>query len=141
MKSYKERVNQLKQEISDIEAELRENIYAIIREVASEQKLNRITKHIYIMKFSEISGKPWDSVFHNWEVSADMLIKKLDGQRSLDLYDYLVNLYEKRTKDDRCTFKYKTTYKCQCFRVYNEVTQVLDSKFVKRIIDKLNGLE
>ena len=140
MKSYKERVNQLKQEILDIEVELRENIYAIIREVASEQKLNRITKHIYIMKFSEISGKPWDSVFHNWEVSADMLIKKLDGQRSLDLYDYLVNLYEKRTKD-RCTFKYKTTYKCQCFRVYDEVTQVLDSKFVKRIIDKLNGLE
>ena len=140
MKSYKERVNQLKQEILDIEVELRENIYAIIREVASEQKLNRITKHIYIMKFSEISGKPWDSVFHNWEVSADMLIKKLDGQRSLDLYDYLVNLYEKRT-NDRCTFKYKTTYKCQCFRVYDEVTQVLDSKFVKRIIDKLNGLE
>ena len=141
MKNYKERVNQLKQEISAIEVELRENIYAIIREVASEQKLNRITKHIYIMKFSEISGKPWDSVFHNWEVSADMLIKKLDGQRSLDLYDYLVNLYEKRTKDGRCTFKYKTIYKCHSFRVYDEVTQVLDSKFVKRIIDKLNGLE
>ena len=141
MKNYKERVNQLKQEINAIEVELRKNIYAIIREVASEQKLNRITKHIYIMKFSEISGKPWDSVFHNWEVSADILIKKLDGQRSLDLYDYLVNLYEKRTKDDRCAFKYKTTYKLHSFRVYDEVTQVLDSKFVKRIIDKLNGLE
>lgn len=141
MKSYKERVNQLKQEINAIEVELRENIYNTIREVASEQKLNRITKHIYIMKFSEICGKPWDSVFHNWEVSADMLINKLNGQQSLNLYDYLVNLYEKRTKDNRCSFKYRTIYKVYNFNIYDDVTQVLDGNFVKRIIDKLDGLE
>ena len=141
MKSYKEKITQLKQEISTIENELREQIYNTIREVAKEQKRNYISKHIYIMKFSEISGKPWDSVFHNWEVSADMLINKLNGQQSLNLYDYLVKLYEKRTKDDRCYFKYRTIYKLHHFNVYDEVTQVLDGKFVKRIIDKLNGLE
>lgn len=141
MKSYKEKINQLKQEISTIENELREQIYNTIREVAAEQKRNYISKHIYIMKFSEICGKPWDSVFHNWEVSADMLINKLNSQRSLDLYDYLVNLYEKRTKNDRCSFKYRTIYKTHNFNVYEDVTQVLDSNFVKRIIDKLDGLE
>ena len=120
MKSYKDRVEHLKQEISAIEAELRESVYNTIREVASEQKLNRISSHIYIMKFSEISGKPWDSVFHDWNRSAEMLIKKLDSKHSLGLYDYIVSLYEKRTKDDRCSFKYKMIHMMMRFYCYQK---------------------
>ena len=141
MKSYKNRVEHLKQEISAIEAELRESVYATIRKTADEQVRNRISTHIFTVKFSDISGKPWDSVFHDWHQSAEMLIKKLDSKHSLDLYDYIVSLYEKRTKNDRCSFKYKTICKCQHFNVYDEVTQVIDGKFIKRIIDKLDGLE
>ena len=141
MKSYKDRVEHLKQEISAIESELRESIYATIRKAADEQVRNRLSTHIFTVKFSEISGKPWDSVFHDWHQSAEMLIKKLDSKRTLDLYDYITSLYEKRTKDDRCSYKYRTIYKCHSFNVYDEVTQVIDGKFIKRIIEKLDGLE
>ena len=141
MKSYKDKVAFLKQEISAIENELRENVYKVINEVASEQKLNRLSKHCFVIKFSELSGKPWDSVFHDWQKSAEMLIKKLDAQQALNIYDYLVNMYEKRTKNNTCSFKYRTIYKCNSFNMYEDVTQVLDSKFIKRIIDRLDGLE
>lgn len=141
MKSYKDKVAFLKQEISAIENELRENVYKVIKEVASEQKLNRLSKHCYTISFSDLSNKPWNSVFHDWEKSAEMLIKKLDGQQALNIYDYLVNMYEKRTKNNTCSFKYRTIYKCHAFNMYEDVTQVLDGKFIKRIIDKLDGLE
>lgn len=141
MKSYKDKVAFLKQEISAIENELRENVYRVINEVASEQKLNRISKHCYIVSFSDLTNKPWDSVFHDWQRSAEMLIKKLDAQQALNIYDYLVNLYEKRTKNNTCSFKYRTIYKCHAFNMYEDVTQVLDGNFIKRIIDRLDGLE
>lgn len=141
MKSYKDKVEFLKQEINAIENELRENVYKVIKEVASEQKINRISKHCFIISFSDLSNKPWDSVFHNWQKSAEMLIKKLDTQQALNIYDYLVNMYEKRTKNNICSFKYRMIYKCNAFNMYENVTQVLDSKFIKRIIDKLDGLE
>lgn len=141
MKSYKDKVAFLKQEISAIENELRENVYKVINEVASEQKLNRLSKHCYTISFSDLSNKPWDSVFHDWQKSAEMLIKKLDAQQALNIYDYLVNMYEKRTKNNTCSFKYRTIYKCHAFNMYEDATQVLDGKFIKRIIDKLDGLE
>ena len=141
MKSYKNKVAHLKQEINAIENELRENVYKVINEVASEQKLNRLSKHCYTISFSDLTNKPWDSVFHDWQKSAEMLIKKLDAQQALNIYDYLVNMYEKRTKNNTCSFKYRMTYKCNAFNMYEDVTQVLDGKFIKRIIDKLDGLE
>ena len=107
MKSYKDKVAFLKQEINAIENELRENVYKVINEVASEQKLNRLSKHCFTISFSDLSNKPWDSVFHDWQKSAEMLIKKLDAQQALNIYDYLVNMYEKRTKNNTCSFKYR----------------------------------
>lgn len=141
MKSYKDKVAFLKQEINAVENELRENVYKVINEVASEQKLNRLSKHCFTISFSDLCNKPWDSVFHDWQKSAEMLIKKLDAQQALNIYDYLVNLYEKRTKNNTCSFKYRTIYKCNSFNMYEDVTQVLDGKFIKRIIDRLDGLE
>ena len=141
MKSYKDKVAHLKQEINAIENDLRERIYAIIREVAAEQKLNRISKHCFVVSFSSLTNKPWDSVFHDWQQSAEMLIKKLDAQQALNLYDYIVNMYEKRTKNNTCSYKYRMIYKCNCFNMYEDVTQVLDGEFIKRIIDRLDSTE
>jgi hypothetical protein len=141
MKSYKDKVAKLKREISEIENELRASVYEVINEVASEQKINRISKNCFTISFSDLSRKPWDSVFHDWQKSAEMLIKKLDAQQALDIYDYLVKMYEKRTKNNICSFKYRTIYKCNIFNMYKDVTQTLDSEFIKRIIDKLDGIE
>lgn len=141
MKSYKDKVAKLKREISEIENDLRKSVYEIINEVASEQKINRISKNCFTISFSDLSWKPWDSVFHDWQKSAEMLIKKLDAQQALNIYDYLVNMYEKRTKNNTCSFKYRTIYKTNTFNYYEDVTQVLDGNFIKRIIDKLDGLE
>lgn len=140
MKSYKDKVAKLKQEISEIENELRYSVYEIINEVASEKKINRISKNFFTISFSDLSNKPWDSVFHDWQKSAEMLIKKLDAQQALNIYDYLVKMYEKRTKNNTCSFKYRTIYKCHSFNMYEDVTQVLDGEFIKRIIDKLDGV-
>lgn len=141
MKSYKDKVAHLKQEISAIENSLRQHVYNVIWEVAAEQKINRISKNCFTISFSDLSNKPWDSVFHDWQKSAEMLIKKLDAQQALNIYDYLINMYEKRTKNNTCSFKYRMIYKCNTFNMYEDVTQVLDGEFIKRIIDRLDSNE
>ena len=60
---------------------------------------------------------------------------------SRHIYDCLVKMYEKRTKNNICSFKYRTIYKRNSFNMYEDVTQTLDGEFIKRIIDKLDGIE
>ncbi len=138
MKKYKDKVDLLKQQISQIETKLREQIYNAINETAQEQKINKISNSIFIVKFSDLSGKPWNAGFNNWQESAKILIKKLENKNALNLYDYIVSLYEQRNKNNNCIIKYRTYMKFRDFTMYEDKTEALDAKFIKKVIDRLD---
>ena len=138
MKKYKNKVDLLKQQITKIETELREQIYNAINETAQEQKINKISNSIFVVNFSDLCGKPWSASFNNWQESAKILIKQLEHKNALNIYDYLVSLYENRNKNNNCRIKYRQYTKMSCFTMYNDVTETLDANFIKRIIDKLD---
>lgn len=138
MKKYKDKVDLLKQQISKIETQLREQIYNAINETAQEQTINKISNSIFVVKFSDLSGKPWSAGFNNWQKSAEILIKKLDSKNALNIYDYLLSLYEQRNKNNNCTIKYRQYTKLSAFTMYEDVTETLDANFIKRIIDRLD---
>jgi hypothetical protein len=138
MKKYKNKVDLLKQQITKIETELREQIYNAINEIAQEQTLNKISNSIFIVKFSDLCGKPWSAGFNNWQESAKILTKKLENKNALDIYDYLLSLYEQRNKNNNCTIKFRTYMKYRDFTIYEDKTETLDANFIKKIIDRLD---
>lgn len=138
MKKYKDKVDLLKQQITKIETQLREQIYNAINETAQEQTLNKISNSIFIVKFSDLCGKPWSAGFNSWEESAKILTKKLENKNALDIYDYLLSLYEQRNKNNNCTIKYRTYVKFRDFTMYENKTETLDANFIKKIIDRLD---
>lgn len=138
MKKYKDKVDILKSQISQIETQLREQIYNAINETAQEQTINKISNSIFVVKFSDLCGKPWSAGFNNWQESAKILIKQLEHKNALNIYDYLLSLYENRNKNNNCRIKYRQYIKSSCFTMYNDVTETLDANFIKRIIDKLD---
>lgn len=140
MKKYKDKVDILKQQISQIETELREQIYNAINETAQEQTINKISNTFFVVKFSDLCGKPWSAGFNNWQESAKILIKKLENKNVLNIYDYILSLYEHRNKNNNCTIKYRQYTKFRDFTMYEDITETLDANFIKRIIDKLDEI-
>lgn len=138
MKKYKDKVEILKQQISQIETELREQIYNAINETAQEQTLNKISNSIFVVRFSDLCGKPWNAGFNNWQESAKILIKQLEKKNPLNVYDYIVSLYEHRNKNNNCIIKYRQYIQCSCFNMYNDVTETIDANFIKKVIEKLD---
>ena len=66
------------QELQALNLEAKEEIIRIISEVADSHKINRIDNKCFIVRKSEIIGKPWSPSYFDWKESGKVLLKKLD---------------------------------------------------------------
>ena len=129
----KNKIVQLKQQIKDADAELKQMIINVITDTAKKQVAKKISKHIMIVNFSDVSGKVWNPLFYNWECSANLLIKKIENKSGVESYDYLMQLPKSENKMG--TFEIKN-YVQDWFGRY-EIKQYVDKEFVMKIIETL----
>ena len=129
----KNTIVQLKQQIKDADAELKQMIINVITDTAKKQVAKKISKHIMIVNFSDINGKVWNPLFYNWESSAELLIKKIENKSGIESYDYLMALPKSENKMG--TFEIKN-YVQDWFGRY-EIKQYVDKEFVMKIIETL----
>lgn len=140
-----DKINALKAQITDCEVQIRNDVYRIINDVAEEHKRPKISKHIFIVNFSELSGNPWDASFYDWERSADILIRKLNNVRSLELVNSIESIYNNRLSNGICKIKMShREYYCgalsNCyFKVTNEYP--VKTEFIKEVLDRIKLLE
>lgn len=140
MKNLYDKISSLKQEIVNCENEIKEQIYKAINEVANEHKRPKISKHIFIVNYSELSGQVWDASFYDWERSAEILIKKMNNVRPLDMVDSIKSIYKNRLKNG--VAKIKMTHREYWGRnnnwYYNATTEYpVKSEFIKEVLLKL----
>lgn len=129
----KNQIIQLKEQIANADNELKQRIINIITDTAKKQVAKKVSKHIMIVNFSDISGKVWNPLFYNWECSADLLLKKIENKSGLESYDYLIKLPKSENKMG--TFEIKN-YVQDWFGRY-EIKQYVDKEFVMKIIAEL----
>ena len=89
-----DKINALKAQITECEEQIRNDVYRIINDVAEEHKRPKISKHIFIIKYSELSGQVWDASFYDWERSAEILLKKLNNVRALELVNSIEHIQQ-----------------------------------------------
>ena len=88
-------ISLLKEQLSDIEIQLKEIIFNTIREVAKSQSVNKINKHIVIVKFSDLCNyKKLNPLHYNWECSADVLFNMLKNKSGMECYNFLMKMPE-----------------------------------------------
>lgn len=139
MKSLFDKIADLKQQIQECETEIRDSVYRVINEVAAEHKRPKITKHIFIVKFSEMTGNVWDASFYDYERAAEVLITKLSNYSSIELVSALETLYRNRL-DGICVVNFrKRAYWCTgCISIEHKYP--IKAEFVKEILDRLHDL-
>lgn len=124
---------QLKEQIANADKELKQRIIDIITDTAKKQIAKKVSKHIMIVNFSDISGKVWNPLFYNWECSANVLLQKIENKSGIESYDYLIKLPKSENKMG--TFEIKN-YVQDWFGRY-EIKQYVDKEFVMKVIAEL----
>lgn len=59
----------LEKQKRELEIEIEHVINTAIQRVANSQKLNRISEHIFTIRFSDMIGQPWEPRYYNWRES------------------------------------------------------------------------
>lgn len=127
------KINALKNSIKKEEEGLKEYIFTIIDRVAKMQVAERVGKFMYIVKFSEISGKVWAAEYYMWEHNAEMLKKKLENKSGIECYDYIMNLPTSKTKLGNYEIKY---YVSDWFGRY-ELKYPCNNEYIDKLISEL----
>lgn len=140
MKSLFDKIADLKQQIQECETEIRDSVYRVINEVAAEHKRPKITKHIFIVKFSEMTGNVWDASFYDYERAAEILITKLSNYSSIELVSALETLYRNRLRNGICVVSFRKKAYWVTGYTYIEHKYPIKTEFVKEILDRFHDL-
>ncbi len=79
VQELKKRIAVLERQLGKERKALKESLIAKIREIAENDSptVKRISKHIVVIKSSDLIGNPWSPHFYNWAAAADDVINYL----------------------------------------------------------------
>ena len=121
------------QELQALNLEAKEEIIRIISEVADSHKINRIDNKCFIVRTSEIIGKPWSPSYFDWKESGKVLLKKLDDLKDKKdpISEFVYFLNELLNQKDQLQ-------KNVCSIYTKKGTIPINAEMVKAIIAKIN---
>ena len=136
MESILIKIRYNQQELQALNLEAKEEIIKIITEVADSHKINRIDNKCFIVKKSELIGKPWSPSYFDWKEIGKTLLKKLD------------DLFIKNNREPISEFIYflnellnqkNQSQKGVCSIYTKQGTIVINAEMVKKILEKIKG--
>ena len=135
MENILRRIEYTQRELRTLNLEAKEKLIEIITEVANSHKINRIGK-AFIIKKSELIGKPWSTSYHDWQDSKKALLKKLDdlfiNDRREPISESIYFLNELLNQKNQ-------SQKGVCSIYTKQGTIVINAEMVKKILKKING--
>lgn len=135
MESILIKIRYNQQELQALNLEAKEEMIKIITEVADSHKINRIDNKCFIVRKSELIGKPWSPSYFDWKESGKVLLKKLDDlfikDRREPISDFIYFLNELLNQKDQLQ-------KGVCSIYTKQGTIPINAEMVKAIIAKIN---
>lgn len=134
MEDILRRIQYTQRELRTLNLEAKEEITKIITEVADSHKINRLGK-AFIIKKSELIGKPWSPSYFDWKESKKALLKKLDDLflkgKQEPILEFIYFLNELLNQKDQ-------TQKGVCSIYTKQGTIPINAEMVKKILEKIN---
>ena len=135
MEDILRRIQYTQRELRTLNLEAKEKITKIITEVADSHKINRLGK-AFIIKKSELIGKPFTPSYFDWKTSGKALLKKLDdlfiNDRREPISEFIYFLNELLNQKNQLQ-------KGVCSIYTKQGTIPINAEMVKKILDKING--
>lgn len=135
MEDILRRIQYTQRELRSLNLEAKERLIKIITEVADSHKINRLGK-AFIIKKSELLGKPWSPSYFDWKESKKALLKKLDDLflkgKQEPILEYIYFLNELLNQKDQ-------VQKGVCSIYTKQGTIPINTEMIKKILEKING--
>ena len=135
MENLLRRIQYTQRELRTLNLEGKEKLIKIITEVADSHKINRIGK-AFIIKKSELLGKPWSPSYFDWKESKKALLKKLDDLflkgKQEPILEFIYFLNELLNQKDQ-------VQKGVCSIYTKQGTIPINAEMIKKILEKING--
>lgn len=135
MEDILRRIQYTQRELRTLNLEAKEKLIEIITEVADSHKINRLGK-AFIIKKSELLGKPWSPSYFDWKESKKALLKKLDDLflkgKQEPILEFIYFLNELLNQKDQ-------TQKGVCSIYTKQGTIPINAEMVKKILEKIKG--
>lgn len=68
-----EKLALLEKQKQELEGDIEMIVNEAISRAAKTKAMNRVGKHCFLVKFSEIVGHPWAPYYHDWEQSVEVV--------------------------------------------------------------------
>ena len=135
MENLLKRIQYTHLELKSLNLEAKEKMIEIITEVANSHKINRINNKCFIIKKSELIGKPWSPYYFDWRESGKVLLQKLDDlfikDRREPISEYIYFLNELLNQKDQIQ-------KGVCSVSIKQGTIPINAEMIKKILEKIN---
>lgn len=136
MKSIKEiqqEIANLEKQRSELENKLSQAIMSALSSVAQERPMHRISKHCYIINYSDLIGNPWNFEFYDWEASVKVCLDYLKDKSPVSWVDLLTKKLQEKSSGP-VEFKRITSF-CG---IRSTTTIPVSRVFLEKVIEELN---
>lgn len=133
LSEIKRKSDELEAQIKQLQVELKNTIIAAINEAAegNPYHIKKLGANIFIIKSSQMIGRPWSPAFYDWEASAKFVKETLENR---DVTEW-VSIMEKWLE----SAKMNTIEVKRRLRVwgsnYQEFTTPIDKAFIEKVLE------
>lgn len=134
VKSILKKFDDIANELKELEAALVAAITEAVKEISEENphNINRIAPNCYVIKASELIGKPWNPSYYDWEASGKVV---LDYLQKKDVKKWKAILQEKLDKSKGNSIDFESTTTINGYTWTNKTP--IERVFIEKIIAKI----
>ena len=89
IKEIQQEITNLEKLRSELEDKLSQAVISALESVAKEHPMHRISKHCYIINYSDLIGNPWNFEFYDWEASVKVCLDYLKDKSPISWIELL----------------------------------------------------
>ncbi len=134
IKQIEQELLHLEQEKNKLEKILIDAISSAMLNVAQNKPMQRISKHCFVIRLSDIVGNPWNPEFYDWEKSIGIILKFLKPKPIQEWVCSLASKLESTPKNQPVVFEYRKQSDGVMFSEKIPVSRI----FIEQIIEELN---
>ena len=134
VQSILKRFDDIANELKELEAALVAAITEAVKEISEENphNINKIAPNCYVIKASELIGKPWNPSYYDWEASGKVV---LDYLQKKDVKKWKAILQEKLEKSKDNSIDFESTTTINGYTWTNKTP--IEKAFIEKIIAKI----
>lgn len=110
IKELEKEIVELLDKKQQLEDKLSKAILDTITNIVKEHPMQRLGNNIFVIKFSDLMGNPWNPSFYDWEKSAQIIFKFLQSKPATEWRSALQKKLDEKHHNGCVIFEFRSSF-------------------------------